>query len=645
MSRRNATLLFQSRPLEERELVHVVNESYQRAGGPCELTFHICATLNDPAMGQQLMQTVMMIHRLYDCPSYIYGLVPDLEKCSNDERNSAWKCLTAINNGINDYPHLRLVSQCFLYNDASQKSLARFLYRITSEPEALDTVERYGYMSKLVTQRKNGDMSFVPEFPKVFATFNATGISYPEEEVRYYLHQSYLHEMLELSRSQSNPIDMEQCNGIIDNLLQQFPLQHDKVTLSAPEFLEVPQEKKKGNWEEMHQYWENALTHATKELDDRPHDEWFNLLRRTCDVNYQTRFRDKGVEFFYDQQRKLTAVYCEVLLEGIRQHLQAVMHDTAYPQDGYQVMVRTLVNRLQLLAMSLGKELEDGKQSLTELNKQAATLTKEWESMGFFDRMRGKDKELLGAFTKVLVSIYQTRTALLGAEFGAKLLNELIPQISALPDQYAHLMTICQQAYDITQQYLDNNDPHEFINACFTPQLVLDAVATIRANRNDMQEVYIKHIQHLFYTEHSSREELSPVVTDGDMLLQELRETMAAEIDDFLSYRVAEGTMPPVLKVDVLARLAQVYADKGGLPTLVDEMKQKTALTLKTKGKGGQNEQYLLIAPVCDELGLSSYIQSKDESSVHLLHFLTGISLTDLDGFSGQRMFVEPSMF
>ncbi len=644
LARRNATLLFQSRPLEERELVHEINELRRREGLHCELMFHICASLTDPGMGQQIVQTVTLIHKLYDCPSYVYCLMPDLATCTDDQRKTAWKCLAAINNGVTDYPHLRLISQCFVYTDATQKSLARFLYQLTNEPEALDFIERYRYMGKLVTRRKAQDTTYVPEFPGFMATFNATGINYPDEEIRYYIHQSYLNALLQMSRPQSNPIDMERCNEHVNAMLSNLPLSNEELTLSADHFIELPQDAHHKAWTRVADYWQQQLNTAIKDLEDRPHDEWLNMLRRSLEVCYQTKYRELGVDLFYANQKKLTSKYCAIILEQLKQGLKHIMQHNPYPPETSQDIVRSMVNRLQQSSMSLNMQLNEGKEELKNIEQKLNDLRKDWEAMGFFDRMRGKDKELVNAYAQELKHFYQRRNELQGADFGVKLLNELIPQITALPDADSHLGQMCQMALEQTAHYLDNNPPSEFMDKNFETQPVLDAANAIRTDADSLQQDYLLLLGLLHGTVAPRTDMAVMAPTDSDMLLQQLREALSDKIDGYIHARIEQGTMPPILDVNVMERLAAVYADKGGLATLVEHLKNETALTLKLKGEGGRKEQYLLIAPDCKELQ-TRYIQSSDTSSVQMLHILTSISLTDLDGFAGQRLFVEPSMF
>lgn len=644
IARRNATLLFQSRPLEERELVHEINELRRREGYQCELTFHVCATLDTPTMGQQIVQTVTLIHKLYDCPAYVYCLLPDLEHCSDEQRNHAWKCLAAINNGINDYPHLRLMTHCFLYHDTTQRSLARFLYHITREPEALDFLERYGYMGKLVTMKKSGDVSYVPEFPGIFSTFNASGITYPDGEVRYYIHQAYLNALLQMSQTQTNPIGMERCNEHVDQLLGLLPITDEKISLTSDSFIELPQMSKHRPWQPVGEYWDQCMETALKDLEDRPHEVWLNQLRNSLDVYYQTRFREMGVEYFYAQHKKLTAEYCAILLAQLREGLNQTMRSNPYPPETSVDIVRSMVNHLQQQAMCFSKAITDHRETLAGLNKSLTDTAQAWEAMGFFDRMRGKDKALLDDYKQKLARYYRLKTEIQGAEFAAKLLNELIPQVTALSDGSSHLSRLCLEALESTRNYLDNNKPEEIFDPTFDPQPIRDAATAISVDRDALIQDYAVLLRILYGLNQAGANHLALDPIDSESLLQQLRDELTERIDQRIHQRILDGTMTAVLDVSIMDRLAAIYAEDGGLEAVTTRLKEETALTLKLKGKSGRNEQYLLIAPECRDLKMS-YIESDDASSVQMLHIRTGISLTDLDGFAGQRMFVEPSMF
>lgn len=634
IARRNASLLFLPRALEERELVHEINALRKRGNQMDELSFHICATLGSNGIGEQVVETATMIRRVYECPSYVYGLLPELDKVSDDQRKRIWNDLAAINNGVNEYPELQLISHCFLYHDDSQKSLASFLYNVTQHPESIDILERCGYLGKLVSSRKTGDVSYTPEFPAVFSTFNAADISYPEEEIRYYIHQNYLNALLALSRPETNPVSMERCNEHVSQIINQLPLSKEQVSLLGDHFMETnnPQRKTILTAEAT---WQQNLEKELANLEDRPREEWLNHLRNGMEIQYRSRYRDMGVEYYYKQQKGQTTNYVQILLKQLKEGVRQIMRNFPYPPETSQDIVRSMVNYMQQLALSFTNQQTELEQEIKTLKEKTQEQNKTWDDMGFFDRMRGKDKILLEEYKPLLLRYYVARTELQGASFAVKLLNELIPLVAALNEHDAQRCRLCQETYEATNRYIEDNRPEVFIPKMFDPQPVCEAALAIRQDKEALQKDY-REFQQLLYSE-------ALTYADADNLLMTLRDYLTDRIDEYIQQRMEQGTLPAILGVPVTERLKTVYAEQGGLKELVDQLKKETALSLQLKQEGRHNEQYLLISPKCDEIG--PYIRSKDFTSLHMLHILASINLTELDGFSGQRMFVEPSIF
>ena len=631
--RRHAMLLFLARPLEERELVHEINELKRREGMPCELCFHVCATLDDPTMGQQIMQTITMIRRLYDRPSYVYCLLPELGTCTVEQKNTAWKCLASINNGITDYPDVHLISHCFLYHDASQVTLAHFLFDITQESEAFDTIERYGYFNKL-HRTKTADTVYEVDFPSIFSSFNVTGMSYPENEIRYYMHQCFLNALLGLSRPSDNPISMELCNEHVQQLLAPLPLTEELADLTGESFINL--NKQDGTtWLRAADYWQQAVERVVQELQDKPREEWCWQLDSYLNTYYQTRYRDMGVEFFYRQEKKKTPDYCQVLLNNLKEGLQQIMLQTTFPPETGEDIVRSIVNHLQLLTLHFTRQHADINSILADDEEQIDELMHRWERFGFFDRVRGKDKSLFEEFRNLITQHYIRRVKLQGADFAIKLLNDFTPQVAALSNKFENLAKICQEAFDNTRRYLDDNPPSA-MDSEFSLQAVVDAADAVRRDEELLKDNY-QHVAEMLYG--------TNVPLSSEDLIQRLRDELLTSFDEYLHQRISNQTLPPILDVSIVERITSLLReDEGGLKGFVNQLKNKAAISLKLKGNGGHKEQYLLIAPEC-EGQLGPQIVGGEPSSLEMLHILTGISLSNLEGFAGQRMFVEPSIF
>jgi len=623
ISGRNASLLFAARPIEERELMHEVHELCRREEGPCEVSFHLCATLDNPAIAQQLVQLITLIRRRFDTAAYLYCLLPDLEQCTPQQRKVAWRSLVAISNLVADYPTVQLVQHCFLYSDASQKSLARLLFSVTQHPEAFDEIVRCAY------QPKENEKT---DFPPIFATFNADGITYPEEEIRYYLHQNYLSFLLSYSRPETNPVDMEQCNAHVSQLLSTLPLSEDVISLQTSSFLPLPDEPAH-QWPTVSEYWTAALTKAVSDLDDLPRDLWLQQLRNSMDVLYETRFRDRGVEYFFDRERRRTSTYCAILMQMLSQCLQQTMVSNPYPPETSIDIVRSIVNRLQQLTLSFTQQVDEAKVEKPRLLALLQSSVEQWQRMGFIDRLRGRDKELFAKYQQDLKNYYIISTRVEGAEFAIKLLNELIPQLSALTDKYSRYALLCQGAVESLKRYHESCSPEQICGQ-FPASPISEALRAIQTDSTQLQHDYRNLVDLLYGVS---------CPDDSESLVQQLRDLLHDEFDAYIDRRLAEGTIPAVLGESLPSRIADLYSDQGGFEGFVRKLQNQTDFSVGFKEQSIQCEQYLLISPDGDEVGI--HFTSRSMSSLYLIHLHGGLSLPDLQGFAGQRMFVEPSIF
>lgn len=632
VNRRNATLLFQSRPLEEREIVHEVNEFRKRENGPCEVTFHLCASLDIPNMGEQLVQTLTLIRRLYDCPSLVYCYIPDLDTCSEEQRKTAWKSLVLLNNLVTDYPSMTFMSHCFLYHDSTHRSLANFLFAITQQPESMEELSRCGFIGRVRNLRQLSSGPNLPEFPSIFSTFNTAGINYPEEEIRYYIQQSILSTLLDHANPENNPVNMEQCNIHVQQILHALPLSDSKITLCDDSFISLPDENSR-IWPKVKDFWTAEVKKVVSELNDLSKDLWLKQLRNTLDVVFESRYRETGVELFYSRESGRTEAYCQILLTMFKENLIRIMERNPYAPRTSQDIIRSFVNLLQQESIAFTKKYADANDELSQLQDNLEKLESEWNAMGFIDRMRGRDKDVFEQYQQQILHFYILLTQSHGWEFATKLLNEFIPQVAALSDDFVHLDYLCLSAADFLSRYLEDNTP-ESICPSFPVQPIYDTISTIKGDKEYLVICY-KKLVNLLYS--------SDCPTNSDSLLQQLHDLLDTDIDHYIFEQIDKGSLPPILDEDLINRIADIYVGRGGFKAFLDNLKKQTALSLKIKEKSRQNEQYLLIAP--DGEGVGPHIKSIDSSSLQMIHLQTGISLQDLEGFTGQRMFVEPSIF
>ena len=121
---------------------------------------------------------------------------------------------------------------------------------------------------------------------------------------------------------------------------------------------------------------------------------------------------------------------------------------------------------------------------------------------------------------------------------------------------------------------------------------------------------------------------------------------LGENVDDYLNRRIEDCSIPPVLGMSIVDRINRFTGALGGLVSFVDNHKRKTPITLNIKKSHHVDDKYILIAPEQEEkiVGIE-HLPTADFSQLQLLHLNFGLTLQDLEGFSGQRMFVEPSIF
>lgn len=622
LANRNTTLLFLNKPLDERELMYEVSMLRRKDEVPSPVTFHICATLDRADIGSLIAQTLTLIRRQFaDSPMFTYCLMPNLNKCTDEERSAAWKSLVTINNTVTDYQDIHFLQTCFLYTDETQRSLAHFLYDYTQYQQVQDLFTE----KKTITDEKN-------DFPSIFSSFNANALSYPDEDIRFHLHQQYLNALLSYSQPDVNPVSMEVCHDQALSIISKLPLGLEQICLQESQFINLNSDTNK-QWDEPEAYWSNATEMAHIGIKDMPKEDWLREFQTRLDVLFQRRFREVGVDYFFSYEQKKINDYNKVLLSGISQQLIQTMLSNPYPPETQKDIVRAIVNQMQQRVLQVEQAMQQANLQINQLKEAIAEYNKKWDHLGLFDRMRGKDTEILSAFENDIKNLYQLRVVVPGCQFAIKLLNELIPQVSALSEGSDHLTAICRDALHTTFRNIEESDPSSLCGI-FPSDPIMQAREAIKIDKEQLKKDYSLLLE-LLYGRNT--------LLDGDDLLQRLRNMYSEQIDAYIHKRISEGTMPAVLDIDIAERIASIYDGHGGLSHFIYEMKQTTAITLLLKDNSGDHEQYILISPEHAEMRDS--ITSHSKSDLQMLHLKFDISLTDLDGFSGQRMFVEPSIF
>jgi len=627
IDRRDTTLLFLPRPLEERELLHEVSDLRRKEKEKLsDVTFHICANFERDEEGESLAQTVRLIRKTfvaddehrYNCLTY--ALLPDLKQINEKQLKTVWNNLAATNNASSEYTDFQLINRVFLYHDASQQSLAEFLYE--SIHSQLNLLEQ-----------KDGTSDTSDQFAPIFATFNTAGITYPEESVREYLRKLYVCAVLNCSRPELNPTSIEICNEEAKHILSFVPFQNSRICLQEEVFLNSEPEAQ-STWKPVEKFWKDIADGQSQGMNDIPHAEWLEKIRQRIEVFYQSRFRDVGVEYFFQLQAKKTDIYVQILQSIINQEFSRTIQNHPYSPEAQKTILRSIVNILQQKVLELQNLEEDTNKVIQRTEKTIAATAEQWTGMNFLARMMKKDDAILAAYTSQIAQLYIQKTLIPGCRFAIKLLNELIPAIEEMQDKISFERKILDEAITLAETSARESDPSQVLGH-FSQKQVEMAAQELPKDTEQFMGRYQQLVQFFFNN--------TPVM-DCEDLVARIYTHFGEEIDTYLKERIQAGTLPPVMNQVITERMRSLYADRGGLQGFINVLKEHSQLHLALKGNNIA-DHYVLVSPVQTEDNEVSHIITDDLSHIQLLHYQQDIRLTDLDGFSGQRMFIEPTLF
>lgn len=630
---RRTTLLFLSKSLEERELLHEVADLRRKENVLSDVTFHICSGLEKPTDGEDIIQTLRLIHKnflpdethQYDC--YCYALLPKPDTCEEKQLKTVWDNLASLNNAQASYTEFELVKQVYLYHDKSQGSLAEFLFdAVQSNIRPADYLEPDTF--KGLPQDRP-----IEEWPKFFGTFNAAGITYPEYEVRDFLHRLYIHRLLCCSLASENPTPMEVCTAEAQRVLASVPIQPQRIALQEEMFLNT--DDRSSMWKPVADYWRETAEMQSQGLSDVPHEDWLIKVRQRMEVQFQSRFRDIGVDYFFQLQGRKTEVYVEVMKNIISEELDRILQAHPYTPETQKNILRALVNVLQQRVIELQKLYDDTREAISATEARAKEIKEKWNSQSFISRMMGKDGPILNAYSAEMAQLFAQKTLLPGCQFGIKLLNELIPNTQSIIEKFDHARHILDEAISLSQRNVEEADPSQALGN-FSRQQVDTARQKILEDIERFNAQYLQVVQ-LFFKK--------ATITDGEDLISRIQAQFASGIDEYINQRIAEQTLPPVLNQAITNRMAALYAEKGSLTAFIDVLKAHTQLDLQVKAESNNVGKYILVTPTETGVADVTHVITDDVSHIEMLHLKQGLRLTDLDGFSGQKMFIEPSLF
>lgn len=632
-------MLFLPKPLDERELLHEVSGLRKKQTAPDDVTFHICANLIRPDEGDCIVNTLRLIRRLfpadiqYHYPAFVYGQMPNLMDADDELRKCVWRNLVVINNAVSDHIECRLLSNVYLYNDSTQKSLADFIFNISHSDISFDKLS-----ARLPV--KQGDLfneagADSVDFPPIFGGFNSSGVTYPEQETRSHLHHYFLYSALRFSLPEVNETQIEVCNAEAQRILSFVPIQTQRICLQEDMFIHLNPDDN-SQWQRSDIFWEENVEMQMHGLSDIAREDWLLKIRQRVDSLYQGRFREIGTDYFFKLESKKSVDYCNVLNAIITQEFERAIQGQSYTPEAQKTIVRGMVNILQQKAIEIQKLKEDTQAEVATIEHELSDIKGKWNGMNIFNRLMGKDAQILDSYRKTLTRLMIKRTLVPGCDFAVKLLNELIPAVSALIEKCDNIQLIFMDALRTMETMVKETDPSVLYGIFGNKELLQSRVA-IEADTESLLSEYQKIMQFMF--------DKVPV-QDGDDLLSRARETLGEYVDTYLANRIEDCSIPPVLGMSVVDRIGRYTGAIGGFTGFVESLKRKTPVTISIKKNCQIGSKYILIAPELTEINEGvEHLVTDEYSHLQLLHVKYGLTLQDLDGFSGQRMFVEPSIF
>ena len=624
--RRDTALLFLARPIEERELLHeVANLRRREKEHPSDVTFHLCASFDHADESSSLIQTARLVRRLFPADAshryrtFAYAWMPDVKSADAKTIKTVWNNLAATNNAAAEHADFHIFSQVFLYHDATQQSLADFLYEVS-------------HYAISIEQEPDRDAAS-ERFPAIFGTFNTIGISYPENDVRTYLQKLYVATLLNCSLPDAFPTTAETCNAVAHHILAPLPIQNGRICLQEETFLNLDTSRPT-QWKPVADFWHDCAESESQGMNDIPHREWLNRIRQRMDAIAQSRFRDVGIDYFFQLQDKKTSDYATVLHDIVRQEFIRVIQAHPYSPETQKTILRAIVNVLQQKVLELQNCAAQTEQALADTERRLSDICGRWNSAGFFARLRKKDDLILTEFIQQAAILYTQKTQLPGFRFAVKLLNELIPSVQGLLDDIEQSRRLLDEA-----MLMANNEADDALARLNVGQFSRQQIEMARQQLPQDSGYFLDQYRHIVTFIFGGT-----ASANGEDLAARINAQFAREIDSYLKERIRIKTLPPVIMQSITDRMDSLYAEKGGLPAFIGHLKRHTPLSLQLK-ENNIADNFVLISPAATNDETLTHIVTDDSSHIQMLHLQQGVRLTDLDGFSGQRMVFEPYIF
>ncbi len=633
-------LLFLTGRLDERELVHRINELQKNDKAHGDITFHLCSNLYGDADGEAVLHAARIIRRqprlqpdgehLY--PLFVYALMPTAEKCEGRVKQTLWHNLGLINQSCVRYHDCPWLQCVYLYSDATHQTLSDFLfYTISAELPATELFADGGTQPPTETGEADTEAQM---FAPVFGSFNSFGVKYPEVEVRHYLRLAHLAGVLRCADSGYNETTTADCIRHAEELSRFVPTDLISLALNGEQVSRTPIADSN---DYLSQQIAETIETLCIDLKELSRQDWTEHLVKEMEASYQSRLLPGGVDFYFAQQEQRCHTYSEALCTTLSTEFDRLVCARRLPTDALRQVVRALVNLLQQRVLELQHLTDEAQREVTASEHYVRQLEETWQHSGIFSRITGKDQKIWEHFTAGVAEAYRTRVLVRGYHFAMALLNEVIVNLSVLDERCAHVHMVMTEATTQLTEILAESSPAPLFGI-FDSRMLSEAIELMKQDQDVHMNGYSEVLPLLFGAEGA---------TDSYDFLSRVRRQLQDATDGYLDSNIAAGRFPALLNCPVVTRLQQLYATDGGFDHFVRVAKEQASLPLRLKEGtcGNENDRYLLLSAVEPQEAVYKTLCIGDTSRVELLHLLCGVSLARLDGFAGYRIAFEPAMF
>ena len=194
---------------------------------------------------------------------------------------------------------------------------------------------------------------------------------------------------------------------------------------------------------------------------------------------------------------------------------------------------------------------------------------------------------------------------------------------------------LLDEAYDQTLHTMHDSYPGTEMGMFGTEQL--DAAIVVLQSENDHFRTAYNRLLQLFFDKIE--------IVDVDDLITRIHLYFDNTSAEFIDKQIKDGIMPQVLHISAAERIETMQHAEGGLAGYIKHLKTETSIDLDYQSDDLIKDSHIFITHESPSDQVDININESDISNIELIHIIKGLKLTELNGFSGQRTTLEPSIF